>query len=202
MALITCKTCGKRISDTAKACVHCGEPLEIEHALSTDCCKKAEENISSEKASDPMVKFQSLGEEQQEELVHAFWKADEIAMNYQKKTLILDHLKYCFMIPLFLLPFISILVILVLRLHYQTPEALLYTISFSVIALVAGRLKVFLFWIVEKLTVKRRERRLAYEKRFHLWAKREKNIDYTPIFIRDTDRLIFEQINVDTIYKL
>lgn len=29
MALITCPECGEKVSDKAKACIHCGYPLEV-----------------------------------------------------------------------------------------------------------------------------------------------------------------------------
>ena len=202
MALIICKTCGKKVSDTAKACIHCGEPILCEEGLQITPVleEKKEDNVISATISDSMVKFKSLGEIQQEELVHAFWKADKIAIHYQKKKLILDYLKEGFLF-LILPPALSTIFLSIFRFKVQSPDLLIFVLASCVIGIAAYGLKALLFKIVEKLTVNRKVKRLTYEKRFQAWAKTEKKIDYTPVFTGKNDEQMFEQINIDT-FKL
>ena len=44
MALIICSECGKKVSDSAKTCIHCGAPLSAEEtAAKTAVPEKKEE---------------------------------------------------------------------------------------------------------------------------------------------------------------
>ena len=44
MALIKCNECGKEISDTAKNCIHCGNPVD-KKIISSECNKEINANI-------------------------------------------------------------------------------------------------------------------------------------------------------------
>lgn len=203
MALIICKTCGKKVSDTAKACVHCGEPMLTEETiLAVPPPEAKKQAIHIETDTDTMVQFKSLGEGQQEDLVHAFWEDDKIAMHYQKKKLILARLRICFWFPLLFLPGIcTVISFFVLKWQPQSPNFFIFILLFDIVCPAFFGLKALLFKIIDKLTVGRKEKRIAYIKRFHIWAKTKKQIDYTPIFARDTDAQMFEQIDIDT-FKL
>ena len=204
MALIICKTCGNKISDTADACIHCGEPIQHDENLPSTSVPEVKiveaENTNTKPEARMSVNFNSLGKVQQEELVHAFWDADKTAMSYQRKKLLLDYLKGGF-IFLILPPTLAIIFMLIFHFKAQSPDLLIFVLASGPIGYLVYGLQTLIIKIIEKSTINKRIKRLTYEKRFQVWVRNEKQITYNPVFTGKYDQEIFEQIDIET-YKL
>lgn len=199
MALIICKNCGKKVSDTRDTCIHCGASLLAEEPVSPSSApeKNVEETTTSVKASDNLVNFKSLGEAQQEELVHAFWEEDPIAKRFQTKKLILRKISefgLCLILPMFLV----IILGTILKLKVQNMDTFFGVLSALLIIIAVLILKALTLFIIQKKTVKSKIKRYTYEKRFQTWARETRQIAYYPVFIKEIDEQMYEQIDIDT----
>ncbi len=67
MALVKCSECNKEISDKAKACVHCGNPIKKEIAIDKEIVKNSNKetvtNLSDALSGSPKIWFYKVGEE-------------------------------------------------------------------------------------------------------------------------------------------
>ena len=213
MALIICQECGKKVSDTAANCIHCGAPIVVEklpeattpvqnqqktptEGTSVEIQSKSASAVESE-----MTNFNSLGDKKQEELVHAFWEEDPIAKRYQKKRLIMDRLAQRFSGYAFLPIAFYLLIQFALKLPLQNGKMIIPLLGLFLVYYVLSTLKLLVFSIIKRLTVTSKPKRLAYEKRFATWVMEKHQIVYYPIFIHAKDKLMYEQINIDT-FKL
>jgi len=199
MALIICNECGKKVSDSAKTCIHCGAPLtEKETIANTSIPEKKEEATGTAQAADEMVSFKSLGKKKQEELVHTFWEEDPIAKGYQKKRCILESIPFVCGGFIFLPTLLFFALPLLLKLKTQDEKMIIISLSAIGVCFVLLVLSLIVTSIIKKLTLDQKLKKYTYEKRFHLWAK-TRNVDYYPVFAKESEKALFEQINVDTI---
>lgn len=60
MALISCPECGKQISDAAKACIHCGYPLQSEAVAPSPSTSKAKKVVLPDKLQSEIVAMQII----------------------------------------------------------------------------------------------------------------------------------------------
>ena len=199
MALIICSECGKKVSDSAKTCIHCGAPLSAEEtAEKTAVPEKKEEKVPHPQPSDGMIRFKSLGKKKQEELVHTFWDEDPIAKRYQKKRCILNNLYFICGGFQFLPGLLFLAMHFLFKFKIQNEKMLVVSLMALSVCFVLFTLSLFVTRIIEKLTVDQKLKKYTYEKRFHIWAK-TRNVDYYPVFAKSADKALFEQINIDTI---
>ena len=85
MALIECSRCGKKITDTAENCIHCGAPTHILDSDDKSTC--INDQCISENAgeSDCLPSYNSFGEDYKLELEREFLKSDVRAMKYRRR---------------------------------------------------------------------------------------------------------------------
>ena len=114
MALIICKKCGKKISDTNESCIHCGALIaEEEPILQVQPEETLEEDVSPNKEDTPVTKhaFNNLSEEDRLVLEREFVSSDKWARNYLKRKEEGDKL----FSPLFVYPILAVLAAIVIR---------------------------------------------------------------------------------------
>ena len=75
MALIVCKKCGRKISDTVNKCIHCGEDIVDDSRIDIDVIFEKQELIKP---------FANLTEKEKEDLVIKYWCKDSKAQKYYK----------------------------------------------------------------------------------------------------------------------
>ena len=109
MALISCKTCGKKYSDTVATCIHCGasNPAFASSAHQSDSqTKKAKDTDSTSKATSYYV----LSYEYHLELESEYLSQHEVALKQEQRVrtnaMLRDACGHCLLIALALLLFL------------------------------------------------------------------------------------------------
>ena len=196
MALITCKICGKKISDTVKKCIHCGseitlnEVIEIqENTIIQTSEESSPQNLEEE---DEELLFSDLKNDERKILVKEFWESDKQAYSYivgnqiAKKFHLGWYLRY---LPPYLIFFVFLFV---LKLRPQNIKILIFTIvtilSLTIIEIIISA--------ILKRKYENKAKKYAYKKRFKIWLEENKNIIYYPIFLDKKEERIFEEINI------
>ena len=80
MALIICKNCGKRVSDTAEKCIHCGASLAeelIEEVKEEEIAKEEVNKVEKEEEGPKLIDFAYYNTDDQLELQKEFNKSDK-----------------------------------------------------------------------------------------------------------------------------
>ena len=86
MALIVCKKCGKKVSDTLDKCIHCGAPLTDDAELPPED-ETASSNQSEEaKKKKALLSFDSLSEDDKTILEREFVKKDKWAYKHRRNV--------------------------------------------------------------------------------------------------------------------
>ena len=206
MALITCKSCGKKISDTVEKCIHCGEPIKIENKEPEQ--EKVEIEEQKKKYNEiPTIskvnkkEFKKLPEREQIELEQQF--VDSNVKFYKIKRREEEHKKISFFAwIMFFLPVVAIVALgmIVKNFSLQPYNPELYelgiTIAGSVIIIcVLIIILNFIISIIDKKSIKK----YIYMKGFKLWLDKEKDIDFSPPFFDDHEKAIFDEIDLETI---
>ena len=203
MALIICENCGKKVSDTAKNCIHCGASLLTKEVLPQPPAveEMVEQKEQASEKLDNFVKFKNLEKKQQEALLKEFWKEDLPARKYQKKKTILEFFQYGILLYLLIPNLVAIVFLFVFRFQPQSTDGLLLIYSLFAAMMILQPILLLIFGIIMKLTVDSKVKTLAYKKRFQIWAKETKQIVYKPTFENRVESQMFEQIDVK-IHKL
>ena len=193
MALIICKACGKKVSDTIEKCIHCGTLFKEESVFNEEAEKKAEEELK---------RYDAYCEDDKLQMEKAFLAVDKWAKKFKKKEAVLKKL-YSW--------FLSILVLLMLfnsfwrhfgkdaleeKLYSQGVFeifAVLFTVLF--VGLLLGVFIVLGIATVEKRSVKK----YIYMKKYQRWLKEAHGISYEPQFFGKKQRELFDAIDLDKI---
>ena len=197
MALITCKNCGKKISDTVEKCIHCGATTKEPDVKETSISK--EQNSEANEAGKTV--FNKLSEKEQIKLENEFLKFDKKARIYRRK--IFEAKRFALLV--FLIPLITRVLSAgqkgaiekLFEGKIYDPKMLDLSEK-CLIPLIAVLLMSIVLCIYSATTYKKRENKQLYAKKFQRWLKEEKNIVYKPNFISEKDRVVFEEINLDT----
>lgn len=198
MALICCNKCGKKISDTAHSCVHCGAPLE-------DNITQEETTVSQENAhylyEIVLPQFGALPEDQQIALENEFLKSDKRARNFYRKTI--EYKKF-FLIFFIILPVFSVLLKIQEKIVGSFEDSAAYNQTMIDIAETFALLSVFI-WVFTAaveiyyiIVLRNKFKQLAYSKKLQKWLREEKAIIYDPIFDTEKEKNMFEQIDADS----
>lgn len=191
MALIVCENCGKSCSDTRDKCVHCGASLREDK-------KSNNERISN------LISFDKFDNYKKIQLEKEFLKKNKSAFRYKQKT---SFDKFATFTVLFtILYLITYFLLQIFLLVGSENEYIAYdygvvnepfAIASIVLAFVA--VLVALLWIViEAVTIsfnKNSLKKYVYIKEFQKWLL-EKNIEYIPVFDKDSQKEIFEKIDL------
>ena len=82
MALITCKNCGKNISDTTEKCIHCGALVGVDVETTADSADNA--SVKTENKTEKKIKFLAMSDEDQIKLEEEFLDSDPDAFKWYK----------------------------------------------------------------------------------------------------------------------
>ena len=202
MALIQCKECGKRISDTTEVCVHCGAPTNMSANETSSEMKVDMESSRTELSDDEekVVVFQNLNFDRQCELEKEFWSVDHAAEKHKKRggakiSTGLLTLGYIILLVFSLFP--GLMIILeqgdwfknwdIYNLFYSDGHPWLpYFLLFT-----------FFVWMLICTFRSTYKKEAKYKKQFQLWLKVEKNIDYIPQFNSERERNIWNRTSVN-----
>lgn len=191
MALIVCKNCGKKISDTVEKCVHCG-------ALQKETIVE-----KSEKSTSPKKDFFYYSKEEKAVLEKQFIKSDEWAFYYKNKEETFKRIKS--LIGLITKAFfVYFIVMSVLMPKSPDAEPILLRdtepalLGFMILA-VAWILSMIVLIIISILSKIQRESidRIIYHKKFQKWLYENHGITYEPIFDKDTQQKKFDNYNIE-----
>ena len=200
MALITCKSCGKTISDTTSVCIHCGAPLQepiapIEKEPTSDV-----QNNDTQK--DTFVYFKDLQEEEKDALQYEFWQTDKRARAYVQKE-----------VNLYSYLFFSILALVLPRAllalrdwvkdkffegNVYSEDWLTYSTIFAA-AIAVLWIICLILWIYTLVSYRSRSKRQTYHRRLQKWLLENKGIHFTPNFHSKKDQEVFEKIDLNTL---
>ncbi len=184
MALITCKVCGKKFSDTLERCVHCNTIFNKELVIEEKqkCCDK--------------IDFYSLEVRQRHKLEEEFVCENKEAFKYLQKTtydkfasvvskitLLMVFLYFCINIVLF--AFVDIGNIEIEKEKY---------LIFSAVALIFAFVIMLFSNIIEIIIVvanKNSYKKYVYIKEYQKWLLEKKDIMYEPFFKKKVTKRFF-----------
>lgn len=203
MALITCKNCGKRISDTVSNCIHCGAATK--DIIVTPTVIRSYSTISPLKHSDTptaaLTDFNKLGEDKKVELENEFLKSDKRARAYVRKGVSAN--AYVSLAS-FLLPAWPILVFLRKwaienwfqgKIYDQQWINYSYYFLFAIVILALVSVTLGFYSAFSRMG---RVKKQLYYKKFQRWLLKKKSIQYTPNWVSKKDKQVFEQIDLNT----
>ena len=203
MALIICKNCGKKISDTIDVCIHCG--CNLKETENPEQASQAQ-NETSQICELQQTDFDDLIELEQTKLEAEFLKEDEWSNKYMRDRLELKS----FAKPLFFYPFLAYAVSLIfirtlgLFLDMDTffsgdivnPTAKTVAII-SGVGLAVLCVAMFVYSIAKRLHNGVTHARYIYYKRFQKWLIEKKNITFFPKMKTLRQNRIFESITIE-----
>lgn len=198
MAIIVCKNCGKKVSDTVDTCIHCGHNPneEVVETVEQAVVKETQEEKTEEKTID----FNELSNEEQLKLETEFLKEDKWAKKYMRNRIELSS----YAKPIFLYP---ILLYIVLRLlHSFTDifyEANVINKDAEFIAIVSGIglatvcITMFAYSILKKVYNVVIHARYIYYRKLQKWLYEKKNISFFPKLRTLRQKALFESIIIE-----
>lgn len=202
MALITCKYCGKKISDTVSTCIHCGKSVveETTTVNEPEFVEEIQDDESTEKTNETDRKeFSSLSKKEQEDLVHEFWKKDKKAFKYKKKTYILKKIGEEFSIIYYIPIGLALLADKLLNFKPQNQKAYIALLLIPLGMLVIEIVKGIIYHLILKPIFNGKIKKMAYSKRFQIWADKETDIYYYPVFMDKKEEQMYEQLDINKI---
>ena len=182
MALITCKKCGKNVSDTRETCIHCGHSLKEEAPTAP-----APEQQKSE--------YAKLGQYEQEMLVKEFWTSNSDARRYREKIYFWTEFKKSFRIyGILLILFIGLQIGLLdfIGQYIKNQTAFLAFLAAILIYVLIAFICAIAF-LAKGRKLKKKTYRFAEERAFQKWLLENKNITYTRMFFDVEEKQMFEQ---------
>ena len=201
MALIECSRCGKKITDTAENCIHCGAPTHILDSDDKSTC--ITDQCISENAgeSDRLPSYNSFGEDYKLELEREFLKSDVRAMKYRRRRAEISRFVLMFFGILFALFF-------VIKFLFEVPDEILSNTVYNkpldklsehlLIAIIIYAFSCLIYAIVASIIMKISIKQYVYMKKFQKWLKEEKGIDYMPPLQKIKQKRIFDSIDLET----
>ena len=199
MALIVCKKCGKKISDTVENCIHCGASISEEKDIFTESdtvSDKADLKANSTQ-QDKIIDYDSFNEEDKIKLESEFLSSDKWAAKFRRTKIELPKFRAVLILPLWgflgwgLFYKYYIANQTVYDVNKATASAILIVALFAVslISLIATH-------IVGKVH-KKSVNRYIYMKKYQQWLLNEKKISFIPTFVKTEEKIIFDNINID-----
>lgn len=196
MAIIICKSCGKKVSDTVDICIHCGKSPTKEI---TEAPKETNPKDSNEVKKQ---NFFDLNQKQQFALESEFLKQDKFAKRYM-----LDTMEFGFYItPLCFYPILAVLALRLIRFLSQAFNIPLgenvINETFSTLAAVFGIGLIvlcacmFIYGLGKKVYNLITQARFVYMKKFQKWLIENKDIVFYPELKNARQKAIFDAINI------
>ena len=192
MALIVCKCCGGKISDTVETCIHCGASIKESPIVHEEPIDK-ESSLNNQAPSSESKRFEYLSEEVQQGLQRDFLQSDTWARKYMQKNMEIASFSKNVLIYFFLF---TISRSLIADMPVSNENFFNFGLCAVLVLLVIGVCLLFYaigFYIYSFATLAK----YIYLKKFQIWLQKEKNIDFVPTFKRDRQLRKFESINLE-----
>ena len=202
MALIVCKKCGQKISDTVELCIHCGALISGEPVVEKEESKDVD--IPNQNKEEKMVQYnyEKYDEDIRIQLEQQFLTTDKWAKSFRRKGVEIEQFKSLFSWGL-ILPALIVLVVkccysYIFKESYYNELflgiAIIGAISLFAVSLI---LTVVLFFV--GVAYKRSLNKYIYMKKYQRWLLEEKNVRYTPVFLDQKSKEKFEKLDIDNI---
>lgn len=197
MALIVCKECGKKISDTSERCIHCGA-LTSEQNSSLVTNSEKSDTKEPKKSEQKYTDYHKMADNTKIQIEIEFLEQDSWAKKFRHKGLELKAFKELFLIAAGLMPLVISITSIAARINDRIADptafwtALCGCFGFAII-----------FAIISKIFSFRLKRHnasydvLIYEKKFQHWLRETKKIVYHPILWDEVTMDRFDAINLN-----
>jgi hypothetical protein len=199
MALIVCRHCGKKVSDTVETCIHCGGLIE-EPVGQPEEMRTQEPVVQAEQETPTIYQYSGFSEERQLKLEKAFLDSDQWAYKYRHKEVELISFKS--MIGWILVSLIWSTLLLGLAFAFLF-DMRAYRADLVITALVGAGI-LFAISVIVNIVLsivlkvrKKSNERLIYLKKYQKWLMEEKHVAYQPKFDKQQMQETFEMINLD-----
>ncbi|MBP3592672.1 MAG: zinc ribbon domain-containing protein [Clostridia bacterium] len=195
MALIICKNCGKKISDTAEVCIHCG--ISVNEEVSVEI-KRDETSKNGQSTQAKTRQFEDLNDEVRTKLEREFLKSNNWASKYKKNELQLPAIGRLWILYLGF-AFIYLEILSLFDIYVAGPIINEKYFDFgllAVLALMAITLCLFVYSIGMRIYLKSTSAKYIYLRKFQAWLKKEKNVDFIPTFKRKSQLAKFESVQI------
>lgn len=197
MALINCSKCGKKVSDKAEKCIHCGATLKEEKV---ELLKKEEKQVTKVENKKNVIKFFSLNRESQTRLEQEFISTDVKLMKFKRREIELEkfsHLGNCFInFGFFCFLGLSLIITFLLNGEVYRPNIASIGGILLVISMGLGVL-IKIYNLISKIMIKTSSKKLIYLKKFEKWLKDNKEIEYSTIAMTSREKEIFDKIDLE-----
>ena len=195
MALIICKHCGRKVSDTVSDCIHCGNSLQTEELVENSAPIVEDKFIEPEKKS-----FNALNSDTRYALEQEFLTVDKKALKIKRTEA--EFKKFSSLCSTMI--FLGLALILISRFVAQRifkgeiydEKMLLVGACLIIFGLIGGGIVCGIINIVLKIIYKRSAKRCIYLKRFQIWLYETKDLRYEPIFINKREEAIFKKLDL------
>ena len=210
MALIVCKNCGKKISDTTENCIHCGtsvkESLEQialeteENTVNAEAAEVKETKEEKKEEKSTRKNYLSLSDDEQMRLEEEFWEYDGEAFEWYRKI----YRKKRMDIPLMLISVGSFAVaglFMNFLLDTSSEKSMIFAALGAILCSIGGFVGFILVGCDTSISIftrkKERRQQFIYQKRFQHWLREKKNLDFMPTVFRSGEEEIFESIDIE-----
>ena len=208
MALITCKYCGKSISDTTNKCIHCGGEVKtnptLENNVTNEDAKFASTHATPEtknSSNDKKVQFDKLGKNYQVDLEEEFMNSNKSLFKYRRKGI---EIKKFGEIAMWLLLLPRVLLVIQSYVAKKFFNGVIYdqiwierSYQFAIaIAFVWIVSLIMLFY--SGISYRNKVKKIAYKKLFQKWLLEERQIVYYPNLTTNKEQQIFDNIDINT----
>lgn len=204
MALVECKKCGKKVSDTIDKCIHCGASLKNEPTVVEVKPKPIIDAnaLNTIQETPNMKKFNSLSDSAKNALEKEFLETDEKFYKFRRKELEFGKRASVF----YKMATNGLIIVMVCRVAFHLflkgeifNETMLMIGVVLCVALIACGLVGAVGNFIAKKIYNRSIKKYVYLKSFQKWLKETKNIQYLPIFVDDKEKAMFDEIDLKEI---
>lgn len=202
MALIICKNCGKKISDTIDVCIHCGCNLR-----ETEIPEQASQvqNEAVEICESQQTDFDDLIALEKTKLETEFLKDDEWSNKYMRdRSELSSFAKPLLLCPLFAVALSGAFVrILNFFIDMSTSMSDILNPTAKTVAIISGValavlcIAMFIYSIAKRISNAVTHARYIYYRRFQKWLLEKKNITFFPKMRTMHQKRIFESITIE-----
>ena len=210
MALIVCKECGRKISDTSKQCIHCGSVLEIKHTDDTIESNNStfEETVEKEavndydESADNVKDFASLSIIEKMQLEKEFAKSDKWVFKYIRRKTEFGCCRRSFLWAFWTGIALRLILLLIMNAPLSDIEYYIVNPGFAeltIILLVVLFLLcfiMFIYGIIGPIYFAITRKKYVYTKKLMNWLNEEKGVKYAPVFSEKKQRIL-DSIQLD-----
>jgi len=200
MALIVCRNCGKKVSDTVVTCIHCGWDMsrpEVYDGEEKSVDTQEVKTAISQPVSYP--RYDELNDEKRKKLESDFLKQDRWAYKYrQRKT---ENPVFAKMLVIYL-GFVVIYTSIMSSLDVFVTDVILNETAWKyaivcLVLLIGLTLGALLYSIAMRVYLKQTHASWLYIKKYQMWLMKENGIEYIPDFKNREERELYDAITID-----